>query len=110
MPRGFYASFFSPLDYLPTQGSSARGYISSMDKKSGYLILAVWAVPILISMKIERWWVTCLTGVISLLMGVFLLIYPRTRDARFIPITMIVVGVLSQAFAIMEFQFRGLSK
>ena len=36
MPRAFYASFFSPLDYLPTQGSSARGYISSMDKKSGY--------------------------------------------------------------------------
>jgi uncharacterized membrane protein HdeD (DUF308 family) len=77
-----------------------------MDKKSGYLILAVWSALILISMEFEGWWVTCITGIISLFMGAFLLIYPKTRDARLIPITMIVTGVLSEAFAMIQFQFR----
>src|SRR6266851_641043 len=64
-----------------------------MDKKSGYLILAVWLAPILVSMEMDRWWVTCVTGIISLLMGIFLLIYPRTRNARGLAIIMVIVGL-----------------
>jgi hypothetical protein len=87
-----------------------NGKLSSMDKKSGYLILAVWLAPILISLKMDVWWVTCATGVISLLMGIFLLIYPRTRNTRGLAIVMVIVGVLHQGLAIMEFGFRTLSK
>jgi len=61
-------------------------------------------------MEMDRWWVTCVTGAISLSMGIFLLIYPGTRNARFLPITMVIVGILSQGFAFIEFGFRGLSK
>ena len=81
-----------------------------MDKKSGYLVLAVWLAPLLVSMKIDRWWATCLTGIISLSMGIFILVYPRTRNARCLAITMLVAGIMSEGFAFIEFGFRGLPK
>jgi len=81
-----------------------------MDKKSGLLVLAVWLAPLLVSMKMERWWVTSITGGISLLMGIFLLTYKKTRNARCMAITMVIVGVMSEGFAIVEFGFRGLPR
>jgi len=80
-----------------------------MDKKSEYLVIAVWLAPILVSLKVDRWWATGLSGAISLLMGIFILTYPRTRNARFLAIIMIIVGVMHQGFAIVEFGFRGLT-
>jgi membrane protein YdbS with pleckstrin-like domain len=85
-------------------------HVKRMDRKSRLLILAVWLAPILVSIEMDRWWVTGLAGVISLVMGIFLLIYPKTRNARWEAIIMVLVGVMSQGFAIIEFGFRGLPR
>lgn len=81
-----------------------------MDKKSGLLVITVWLVPMAASARINEWWMTCFAGVFSLIMGVFLMVYPKTRTARTESILMIVVGVLWQGLAIAEFHVRSLSK
>ncbi|HLX84169.1 MAG TPA: hypothetical protein VKR59_09730 [Terriglobales bacterium] len=81
-----------------------------MDKKSGLLVIAVWLAPQLVSMEIDRWWVTGIAGAISLMMGIFLLTNPKTRNARCLSITMVIAGVIFEGFAIVEFGFRGLPR
>jgi hypothetical protein len=81
-----------------------------LDKKNSYLLFAVWLAPLLVSLCINVWWVHSIAGLISLLMGVFVLLRWRSRDARVLAIVMIVVGVLSQGFVIVLYRFSGLHK
>ncbi len=77
-----------------------------MDKKKCLLVVAFWMVSILGSMLVDRWWATCLAGIISILMGTALLLYRRTLNSKGMAIAMIAFGIGQELFTKLEFAFR----
>ena len=77
-----------------------------MDKKKFLLLIAFWMVPLLGSMWIDRWWATCIAGVITIAIGISLLVRKGSRNPKWIGVFMIAFGCVMEVFARPEFLFR----